>query len=41
MNEFLRKMAAPAGDCPATGGDHQRGTTGEWAVRCVNCGQPY
>lgn len=26
--------------CPQ-GGEHQRGETGEWAVRCVKCGQPY
>jgi len=22
------------------GGQHQRGTTGEWLVRCVKCGVP-
>lgn len=29
----------PTGPCKA-GGDHKRGTTGEWLVRCVKCGKP-
>lgn len=34
MPDFILCAACPAG------GEHQRGQTGEWLVRCVKCGQP-
>ncbi|AWY07249.1 hypothetical protein SEA_HENOCCUS_11 [Streptomyces phage Henoccus] len=39
MKKLIKLLAILAGNCPA-GGDHQRGTSGEWLVRCVKCGAP-
>jgi len=39
MNRLLRMIATVLAACPM-GGQHERGTSGEWANRCRKCGQP-
>jgi hypothetical protein len=39
MRKFVAMLGTLFGNCPQ-GGDHTRGTSGEWAGRCTKCGQP-
>lgn len=39
VRKIVAKLGTLFGSCP-NGGDHQRGSTGEWTVRCIKCGQP-
>ena len=39
MNKFIKLMSTLNGNCSA-GGDHTRGTSGEWIGRCTKCGNP-